>query len=104
MYSNWSNSRSPLIIVVISVCLFVCLIITHEPLDRFASNLETLECSYLDLKIPSSQTKLPFEINQIKSNQTFRDVLVPLNNFRNDFTNSQVKCGLMIRKDLHRII
>ena len=29
--------------VVISVCLFVCLIvcpiITHEPLDRFASNL-----------------------------------------------------------------
>jgi len=26
--------------VVISVCLFVCSIITHEPLDRFVSNLD----------------------------------------------------------------
>ena len=33
--------------------------------------------------------------NQIKSNQTFRDVLLPHDNFRNDFTNSQVKCGLI---------
>ena len=26
--------------VVISVYLFVCLIVTHEPLDRFASHLD----------------------------------------------------------------
>ena len=44
--------------VIISVCLFVCLIITQKPLDRFASHWlvnsgEPRECAQLGLEILS---------------------------------------------------
>ena len=54
--------------VVISVCLFVCPIITHKPLDRVASNLnsrESEECTNFGLNWVGFQVNLGFQASLV---------------------------------------